>query len=179
MIEGVLTDMLSTMSKYVFKPSHSTFSLLFEVQKVKLQDHLGTDVIIEHIGSTAVPGLGGKGIIDIMVGIPRGKFSFPEIIKKLEKAGWEHREKADSFERIFFRKDLPDKIDGIRRYHLHLTYIGSNDWTQAMRFRDNLTNNADLRNEYETLKKNAVKNANQEGEVYRKLKEPFINKFSK
>lgn len=167
------------MKKYVFKLPHSSFPLLFEIQKIKLQDHLGEDVVIEHVGSTAVPDLGGKGIIDIMVGIPRGKFSFPEITKKLEKAGWEHREKADTFERIFFRKDLPDKIDKIRRYHLHLTYIDSNDWRGAMHFRDSLTNDANLRKEYEDIKKNAVKKAKQAGEVYRKLKEPFINKFSK
>ncbi|MDP3994864.1 MAG: GrpB family protein [bacterium] len=165
--------------KYIFKPYSSVFTPLFESQKIKLQEHLERDVVIEHIGSTAVPDLGGKGIIDIMVGIPKGKYLFPEIIKKLEKAGWEHREKADSLERIFFRKDLSDKTDGIRRYHLHLTYLNGRDWKETINFRNKLINNPAMRKAYEYLKKEAVKNANEDGEVYRKLKEPFINKFSK
>ena len=167
------------MKKYIFKPYSSVFTSLFDLEKIKLQERLKRDIVIEHIGSTAIPGLGGKGIIDIMVGIPKGKYLFTELIKKLEKAGWEHREKADSLERIFFRKDLPDKVDTIRRYHLHLTYSNSKDWKEIINFRNNLINNSNIRKAYEDLKKMAIKDANGDGEKYRKLKEPFINKFSR
>lgn len=140
---------------------------------------MGEDVVIEHVGSTAVPDLGGKGIIDIMVGIPREKISFTEIIKKLEKAGYEHREKADSLERIFFRKDLPDEVEKKRRYHIHVTYVGSDDWGKFLKFRNYLRSNSQAVKEYENLKQEAIKKAGQDGKVYRSLKQPFIDKFSK
>jgi len=166
------------MNKYVFKPYNPLFPKLFELEKIKLKDHLGENVLIEHIGSTAVSGLGGKGIIDIMIGIPKGKISFPEMIKKLEKAGYEHREQADSFERIFFRIDRLDEIEKIRRYHIHVTYINSKDWKETVMFRDYLRNNSQAIEEYKKIKIGAIKQSGQDGKIYRELKQPFIEKYS-
>ncbi|MDP2632189.1 MAG: GrpB family protein [Candidatus Curtissbacteria bacterium] len=167
------------MDKYVFKPYNPISPALFEKEKIKLQNQLGNDVIIEHIGSTAVDNLGGKGIIDVIVGIPKGKISFTEVIEKLEKAGYEHGENADSLERIFFRKDRPDEVEKIRRYHIHVTYFDNNDWKETLRFRDNLRNNPQLIKKYEDLKNEVIRKAGQNGNLYRSLKQPFIDKYSK
>lgn len=166
------------MNKYTFKPYNSIFPTLFAKEKIRLQDHLGNDVVIEHIGSTAVDNLGGKAIIDVLVGIPKGKISFTEAIRRLEKAGYEHREKADSLERIFFRKDRPDEVEKTRRYHIHVTYFDNKDWKETLRFRDNLRNNLQLIKEYEDLKNEAIQKAGQNGKLYRSLKQPFIDKYS-
>ena len=167
------------MNKYVFKPYNPLFPKLFEKEKVKLKNLLGNTVIIEHIGSTAVAGLGGKGIIDMMIGIRRSKISFPEITKKFENAGYEHREQADSPERIFFRIDRQEKIEKKRRYHIHVTYIDSKDWKETLQFRNYLRSNPQIVKEYEKLKIDAIKKSGQDGEIYRSLKQPFIEKYSK
>ena len=57
------------MSKYVFKKYSSIFPDLFNKEKDRIELHLKTDLAIEHIGSTAVCNLGGKGIIDIAIGV--------------------------------------------------------------------------------------------------------------
>lgn len=59
------------MKKYEFKPYNPAFSKYFEEEKKRLSKYLSGDYQIEHIGSTAVPGLGGKGIIDIMIAVSK------------------------------------------------------------------------------------------------------------
>ena len=61
------------MNKYIFKPYHEIFPKLFEQEKLRLSKYLTGEYMIEHIGSTAVPGLGGKGIIDIMISVSKDK----------------------------------------------------------------------------------------------------------
>lgn len=167
------------MNKYVFKPYNPLFPKLFESEKIKLQNYLGNAFIIEHIGSTAVKNLGGKGIIDIMIGIPKREISFTEVIKTLEQFGYEHREQADSPERIFFRIDHPDEIEKIRRYHIHVTYRDSNDWKEMLQFRNYLRSTPQIAKTYEKLKIDAIKKSGQDGKIYRSLKQPFIEKYSK
>lgn len=167
------------MNKYVFKPYNPIFPTLFEKEKTKLKNLLGNTVIIEHIGSTAIPNTGGKGIIDIMVGIGNKQTSFKDILVKLERTGDKHREQADAPERIFFRVDRLDEFETIRRYHVHVTYHNSNDWNETLNFRDYLRANPYIVKEYETLKINVLKKNGNDGKLYRKLKEPFIKKYSK
>lgn len=63
------------MKKYVFKPYKESFPELFDNEKKRIAALLGTDPVIEHIGSTAVPGLGGKGIIDIAIAVKKENLS--------------------------------------------------------------------------------------------------------
>ena len=60
--------------KYVFKSYSAIYARAFKIEKPKLYAGLGSEnVAIEHMGSTAVPGLGGKNILDIIVGLRKGK----------------------------------------------------------------------------------------------------------
>ena len=107
--------------KYVYKPYNELFSELFLQEKTRLLSILNKECIdVEHIGSTAVPGLGGKGIIDI--GVTVAKENIDSASRKIESLGYVFRETGSSPERWFFRIDLPDPQEGIRRYHLHLTF---------------------------------------------------------
>lgn len=53
------------MNKYVFKPYNWIFPELFSLEKERIAAHVPIIMQIEHVGSTAVPELSGKGIIDI------------------------------------------------------------------------------------------------------------------
>ena len=108
--------------KYIFRPYNPIFPELFKKEKERMQKILGDASQIEHIGSTAVPGLGGKGVIDISVSVP--KKQWPDVSSKLESLGYQYRKKDDERENeeLFFMANLPDSELGTRLYHIHLTY---------------------------------------------------------
>src|SRR5208337_2425593 len=102
--------------KYVYKPYNELFSKLFVQEKTRLLSTLNTECVdVEHIGSTAIPGLGGKGIIDI--GVTVAKENIDSTFHKIESLGYTFRKTGNSPERWFFRIDLPDPQEGTRRYH--------------------------------------------------------------
>lgn len=110
------------MSKYTFKPYGALFPTLFLRETEGIAPHLPSDALIEHIGSTAVPGLGGKGIIDIAVAVP--KSCMESVCSELQKLGYEFRLIFSTPDRFYFIIYLPDPEEGTRRYHLHLTNLG-------------------------------------------------------
>ncbi len=91
---------------------------------------------IEHVGSTAVPGLGGKGIIDIAIGVE--KECMEDIKNKLQELGYEFRPSFSTPDRFYFIIYLPDPEEDRRRYHIHLTYLESKEWKELIGFRDYL-----------------------------------------
>ena len=164
------------MQKYVFRKYNPEYRAFFTSEKKKIAKALGSMAKIEHVGSTSVPGLGGKGIIDIAVGVPKSKLV--ETKKKLEKAGYEFREKASYPERLFFRIDYPCK-NRKRRIHIHLTKFNGQDWKEMIGFRDYLLKHPEAVEQYVKIKKEGVKKALGDGEKYRKHKEKFIQNILK
>jgi len=163
---------------YSFKSYREIFVKLFEKEKERILAVLGgADVRIEHIGSTAVPGLGGKGIIDIIVAAEKEKLDQVRAI--LEELGYEFDADSSMEERLFFRNELSDDLEGVRRYHLHLTFFESGDWFKALAFRDHLLKDASAKKEYADIKKQAAAQVGQNGLKYKKFKEPFILKILK
>ena len=164
------------MQKYVFRKYNTEYLKFFKEEKKKLAKTLGPSAKIEQVGSTAIPHLGGKGILDIVVGVSKSKIMKAK--KRLEKAGYEFREKASTPERLFFRRDYPYK-NRKRRIHIHLTKFNSKDWKEMVGFRDYLLKHPEVVKEYSKIKKEAVKKALGDGEKYRKYKESFIQNVLK
>jgi len=156
---------------YVFKPYDKNFPELFEKEKQRIRaDFKNQEIRMEHIGSTAVPGLGGKGIIDIIIAVPEEKLAAAS--KKLAGLGYEFSQSGSKEERRFFMVQRPEA-----RYHSHLTFFGSREWPKALAFRSHLLANKDARDEYVKIKKRAARQAKQDGLKYKKIKEPFILKI--
>ena len=164
------------MEKYVFRKYQKQYRKLFELERKRLSKALVERARVEHVGSTAVPGLGGKGILDIMIGVPKKEFE--AYTNKLARAGYEFREKASTKGRLFFRRDYRT-IEGKRRIHIHMTPIGSRDWRETIAFRDYLKAHPKEMETYAKIKQKAVKTAKGEGEIYRKHKCDFIIKITK
>jgi aminoglycoside phosphotransferase (APT) family kinase protein/GrpB-like predicted nucleotidyltransferase (UPF0157 family)/dephospho-CoA kinase len=161
--------------KYVYKPYNELFSKLFLEEKRRLLNILKEECFdVEHIGSTAIPGLGGKGIIDI--GITVAKENFDSSFHKIESLGYIFRETGSSPERWFFRIDLPDPQEGTRRYHVHLTFPESIEWKKLIAFRDYLRLHPSVLEEYAELKRKSAEEVNENGALYRKKKSPFFEK---
>ena len=111
---------------------------------------------IEHVGSTAVPGLAAKAIIDIMPGL-RSLDDAPTLIAPLASIGWEYvpeHERPSAIDegmpfRRYFRKD----VNGERAFHMHMLEVTSDFWAAHLLFRDFLRISPDDAREYERVKR--------------------------
>lgn len=164
------------MKKYVFKPYNNSFPILFEKEKERIKSQANIKLEIEHVGSTAIPNLGGKGIIDIAIAVT--KHDIDAASKHLQTLGYEFRPIHSTNDRLYFVIDLPDLEEGLRRYHVHLTHPESNDWIGLIGFRDYLRTHSEAVLEYENIKKQAALKTDSEGELYRKLKRPMFEKIN-
>jgi|SRR5579872_427315 len=160
--------------KYVYKPYSKIFPDLFQKEKSRISSSLKQALAIEHVGSTAIPDLGGKGIIDIAIAVAKEEMEISCSI--LQKLGYEFRPSFSTPDRFYLIAYLSDPEEGNRRYHIHLTYPSSKEWKELVGFRDYLLAHPEAVIEYANLKKHAAEAANQDGHQYRKMKEPMFQK---
>jgi GrpB-like predicted nucleotidyltransferase (UPF0157 family) len=121
----------------------------FEVEASRIRRALGTRALrIDHHGSTAVPGLAAKPIIDIQVSVatlqPLTTFGAP-----LEAIGYTHvPHPDDAFCPFFHRPALWPHT-----HHVHVVMSGSEEERRTLAFRDYLRDHADEARDYEQLKR--------------------------
>ena len=125
---------------------------------------------IEHVGSTSVPGLAAKPILDIMLGVNADDLD--RIIEPLVAIGYEYNPDWEISMplRRFFRRRRPD---GMNTHHLHAVTHGGEFWTRHLRFRDYLRAHPDKAREYGDLKKQIARE-HQGGIDYTFAKTEFI-----
>jgi len=147
--------------------------LLYEKEKRLILDVIGHIVVrIEHIGSTAVLGLGAKPTIDIMVAVNHLKDA-ERCIEPLQRIGYEYQPKHEVSmpERRFFRKGHPPKE---QHYHLHMVELTSDFWKRHVSFRDYLRTHPKVAQEYCELKKALADKYGSDRESYNEAKTSFI-----
>ncbi len=164
------------LKKYVFKAYSKIFPDLFNNEKNRISSQINLPVVIEHIGSTAVPGLGGKGIIDIAIATDRQNIE--SISKQLQALGYEFRPNFSTPHRHYFITFLSDPEEDKRRYHIHLTYAENEEWKNFLGFIDYLISHPEEAQEYAELKRKAVLEADEDGQRYRTIKEPIFEKIN-
>ncbi len=163
------------MKKYEFKSYNPSFPSFFEEERTRLAEFLIGDYQIEHIGSSAVTGLGGKGIIDIMIAAPKEEME--EISHQAQKAGYIFRPQASTETRLFLRTEYPDDFENEKVFHLHITFPESADWNEAIAFRDYLRTHPDDLKRYAEVKQLAAQEANENTEKYKSIKEDLIKEI--
>jgi GrpB-like predicted nucleotidyltransferase (UPF0157 family) len=125
------------------------------------------EIRIEHVGSTAVPGLSAKPIIDILAGVPPREPREP-YVQALKEIGYDHLGPYGIAGRDYFRRGNP------RSHHVHLVSWSSEFWHDHLLFRDHLRGNPGVKLEYEILKRQlAITHANDRRQ-YLADKGPFI-----
>ena len=105
-------------------------------------------VSIEHVASTAVPGLAAKRIIDIMPGL-RHFDDGHQCVAPLGELGYEYRGEYGVAGRHYFVKS---NAQGSRDQHVHMVVAGSDFWTRHLLFRDYLRVHSFVAREYGRLK---------------------------
>jgi len=130
-------------------PYQSSWKDEFEREADLLCAAIGEKALrIEHHGSTAIPGMSAKAIIDIMMGV-NSLAQAAELIPLLEEIGYEYRPKDEIPDRMYFRKE---SLPGIRTHHLSLTPLNSRFWKNQLAFRDYLRRHDRTAAEYINLK---------------------------
>jgi GrpB-like predicted nucleotidyltransferase (UPF0157 family) len=124
---------------------------------------------IEHVGSTSIPGLKSKPIIDIAIGLCN--FDNISVVKRLLISnGYEYRANNGSSERYLFVKGLWVK----RTHHLHVEKYGESAWNDHIDFRDCLRNDSTIFKEYEALKVKLAEMYSKDRESYTAQKADYI-----
>ena len=145
---------------------------MFEEEKRRLEGVIGPfGVLIEHMGSTAVPGLAGKPVIDLLIGIPL-LADAALCIPRIEALGYDY---VPEFEvempyRRFFRKDT----GGIRSHQIHMVEPTHAFFGRHQRFRDYLRAHPDVAREYAALKRELAARLSPDVEAYASAKGPFV-----
>jgi len=149
-------------------PYSRLWAAKFSSEKQRLSKHLGkARHRIEHIGSTAVPGLDAKPIIDIAVLIP----SFRRLalwVRHFEKAGYTYKGEYGLPGRHFFIRGSPVT------HHLHLVEKGSTHWNNWILFRDYLLTHPAEARRYGEFKKRLASRFASNRDSYTRAKTPFI-----
>jgi GrpB-like predicted nucleotidyltransferase (UPF0157 family) len=144
---------------------------LYESETKLIRRALSSRILaIEHIGSTAVPNLGGKNIVDIMAGVnsideakqclePLESIGYTEVIPQVDNADW------------YYCLEKSQQTIG---YHLHLVRFGSEHWKKHIIFRDFLRKNPKVAQEYYSLKKELAAKHGTDRLSYTEAKTAFI-----
>lgn len=151
----------------------------FEQIKEKLSQCLiGIDVNIEHVGSTSVPKLAAKPIIDIDI-IYYQVADFERIKSSFESFGYYHNGNQDIEGREVFKRNAKQDDEILDKISHHL-YVCKNDCEELHRHilsRDYLRKNEIAREFYENLKYQIAEEANQNRKLYAQLKQLKANSF--
>ncbi|CAM2907483.1 GrpB family protein [Paenibacillus sediminis] len=147
-----------------------------------LKDHLGSLIIdIEHVGSTSVPGLAAKPIIDLDIVI-HSMTILPEIIDKLSELGYYHEgnlgvEGREAFGRIDNKVPYNQENSIKSEHHLYVCHKESEAYLRHLLFRDVLRRYPDLAKEYAELKKELATLYKDNRKAYTEGKTQFINRI--
>ena len=145
----------------------------FERERARVQEALGPIVVtVEHVGSTAVPGLAAKPIIDLLVGVR----SLPEArsccVEPLEALRYRYMAEYEAWlpGEMLFRKGPP----GPWTHHVHLMEPTSPRWEEFTLVRDYLRRHTEVASAYADLKRALALVFEDDIAGYRNAKAPFI-----
>ena len=138
-------------------------------------------VAVDHIGSTSVPGLVAKDVIDLQVSVRRLEDAdAPEFVEALQHMGFPRVEgnthdepKPDRPDLALWRKRFHGSADPGRVAHVHVREVGSAGWRYALLFRDWLRADADAREDYARVKRELAGSAATTTD-YAESKEPWF-----
>ena len=149
-------------------PYDTTWPLEFDAEARRIERACdGLPLRLEHIGSTSIPGLAAKPVIDILAGRP-GNVPGSTYVAAFKQLGYEHKGAYGIPGRNYFRRGTP------RTHHVHMVSWSSELWRDHLLFRDYLRVHPDIAREYETIKRELAALYLQEKEQYTDAKGPFV-----
>jgi GrpB-like predicted nucleotidyltransferase (UPF0157 family) len=162
----------------ILKEHNPEYKNWYLEEKEKLKSILPPKSIerINHIGSTAVPGLLSKPIVDILLEIS-AEAAVELIVAKLKNDGWilMHKNQNEQNLNYVFNKGYKPEGFADKVFHLHLRFLG--DWDELY-FRDYLIAHSKIAEKYGKLKKRLEKRYKNNRDGYTEAKSDFIKKWT-
>ena len=138
----------------------------FEEMRSRLAEVLGDEVRIEHVGSTSIPGIAAKPIIDIQVSVPdiEDERAF---VPGIESLGLALRAREPDLAHLYFRNNP-------RTVQIHVCQFGSKWERDHLLFRDYMRAHPERARQYEALKWSAADTYRDDRIAYTEAKGPLI-----
>lgn len=148
--------------------AHKAWAAAYERERAKIAAALGEHIIrIEHVGSTSIPGVPAKPILDILVGIQ----DFDEsrvCVGPMIGIGYRYRGENGIPRRHYFVKGDPST------HHIHMVEVQSDNWKVTLRFRDLLRMHPHLASEYAREKEHLARAYAGDREGYQREKDKVV-----
>jgi GrpB-like predicted nucleotidyltransferase (UPF0157 family) len=146
---------------------------MFKEEAERLNFILRNEIIdIHHIGSTAVPGLNAKPIIDIMP-VVKGINTIDKYNEEMKRIGYEPKGENGILGRRYFQKGGDN-----RSHHVHIYQVGSYEIVRHLAFRDFLRTHPDIRKDYGELKEKLAQQFPYDIESYITGKERLVSEIA-
>ena len=144
---------------------------LFEEERGLLESAFGGRALaFEHVGSTSVPGLAAKPVLDLMASVRDLKDVEP-CVAPLARVGYTYKGENGLPGRHYFTKGSP-----LRTHHLHVVTHGGDFWREHLLFRDHLRAHPDEARAYARLKTELSRKFSRDRAAYTEAKAPFIRR---
>jgi GrpB-like predicted nucleotidyltransferase (UPF0157 family) len=158
------------LARVVIEDYNPNWPAYFEEERGPLANAFGPYALdIQHVGSTSVPGLGAKPVIDIAVAT--GQYPLPEdVIARVVALGFEHRGEYGIPRRHYFRRGS----NGRYAVHVHALERTGEEYIRHLLFRDYLRAHDERAGAYEELKRHLAETVGEQREVYTEMKTDFV-----
>lgn len=158
-------------------PYNPRWPVLFEMERTHLRACLPPELVgrVEHFGSTAVPGLPAKPIVDILVEVTDLSETKRRIVPILEGQGYDYfwRPSFDDDRPPFYAWFIKRDASGGRTHHIHMVEADSELWDRIL-FRDYLISHPETSREYGALKTRLAETHRGDRVAYTRAKAEFI-----
>lgn len=145
-----------TLKKIVVHEYNPQWPPLFQQFKEAYKSALGELAVeISHVGSTSVPGLAAKPVLDINIGINREEH-FEEVKARLADLGYTHRGDLDIPGRESFKPADDSTLGKLYKHHLYVSDINAPEYIRHIAFRDYLRTHPEEAQQYGKLKQEIV-----------------------
>jgi putative glutamine amidotransferase len=157
--------------EYAVEDPDGAWAGSFENEAARIREVLGSLALrVDHVGSTAVPGLAAKPVVDIQISVASLVPREP-LIEPLESLGYTFQADPTTAEHEYFKKD----VGGVRRFQLHVCEAGS-DWERRhLAFRDWLRQHSEDATAYAELKRRLADEHPRDLYTYTEAKGAFID----
>lgn len=158
----------------VIKQNYLKSKRIYNSIENKLRKKLNEEIPITHVGSTAIPNMYGKNIIDILIGA-EDKEQFEMIVQVLIKNKFIPSKKSRDEIYQFFSSIESETGSG--DIHIHLVISNTEQYNEIIILKDYLLNNEEEALEYSNFKKDIIKRGITERREYKMIKNDYVVKL--
>lgn len=153
-----------------FEENKKSYNKIYE----DLRSYLDESIPINHVGSTAIPDMVGKNIIDILVGA-KNKEQFDNISQMIIDKGFvpSMKSKTDIYQFFASREGETSSGD----VHIHVVVMGTERYNEFLILRDYLLSNEEEALNYSNLKKDIINSGIVERKQYKTIKSEYVTKL--